>query len=78
MIIAAGVAVIVGVIVGVGVAVCSGTQEVRRRARREIHKSRVRIAFHSRVSPRVLSSNGYELRSPAHFAGSSPANLLLQ
>ena len=73
MIIAEGVAVIVGVtvgagvlvahvvaigvVLGAGVAVCSGAQEVRRRARREMRKSRVCIAFHSRVSRRVLPSN---------------------
>lgn len=88
MIITAGVAGIVGEIVGVdallalavgkgvalgaGVVVCSGVQEVRRMATREMHKSRFRIVFHCRGSRRVLPSNGFELRSPAHFAGRSP------
>jgi hypothetical protein len=68
MITTVGVAVIVGVTLvasvlvalalSAGVDVCSGAQEVRRRARRERHKSRVRIAFHSRVLLRVLPSNG--------------------
>ncbi len=65
MVIAVGVAVIVGVMGeagvlgalavgksvarGAGVVVCSGAQEVRKRARREMHKSRVRNAIHSRL-----------------------------
>jgi len=82
MIIAAGVAGIVGEIVGVGVllalavgkgvalgaciVVCSGAQEVRRMARRGMHKSRFCILFHSRGSRRVLPFHGFELRSPAY------------
>lgn len=61
-----------GVALGAGVVVCSGAQEVRRRARRGMHKSRFCILFHYRVSRRLLPSHGFELRSPAHFAGRSP------
>ena len=65
-----------GVALGAGVVVCSGVQEVRRMATREMHKSRFRIVFHCRGSRRVLPSNGFELRSPAPLCGAkSPVPL---